>query len=83
MGIELADILCEHFERTAGNDNCVTFGKLRLQIPKTGYRMHYRKVKVRVHRYPDHTLAIFHGPRKLVNFSADGQPLPAPVEEAA
>ena len=83
MGVELADILCEHFERTVGNDNCVTFGKLRLQIPKTDYRMHYRKVKVRVHRYPDHTLAIFHGPRKLVSFGPNGQPLTTPVEEAA
>ena len=83
MGVALTDILCEHFERTVGNDNCVTFGKLRLQIPETGYRMHYRKVKVRVHRYPDQSLAIFHGPRKLVGFSPDGQPLPAPVEEAA
>jgi len=83
MGVELADILCEHFERTVGNDNCVTFGKLRLQIPKTGYRMHYRKVKVRVHRYPNRSLAIFHGPRKLVSFSPDGQPLPISIEEAA
>lgn len=83
MGVELGDILCEHFERTVGNDNCVTFGKLRLQIPETGYRMHYRKVKVRVHRCPDQSLAIFHGPRKLVSFSQDGQPLPVPVEEAA
>lgn len=83
MGVELADILCEHFERTVGNDNCVTFGKLRLQIPDTGYRRHYRKAKVRVHRYPDQSLAIFHGPRKLARFSPSGQPRPASVEQAA
>ena len=83
MGVELADVLCENFKRTVANDICVTFGKLKLQIPETGYRIHYRKVRVRVHRYMDQTLAIFHGPRKLATFAADGTSLEPTIEEAA
>ena len=83
MGVDLADILCEHFERTVGNDNCVSFENLRLQIPQTRYRVHYRKLKVRVHRYPDRSLALFHGPRQLTRFTPDGQPLNHPIKAAA
>ena len=61
----LDDILCEQFERTVGNDNCVHFDGVKLQIPANQYRMHYVKVTVRVHRYPNGRLAVFHGPRKL------------------
>jgi len=35
--------------------------------------MHYMKVKVRVHRYPDGRLALFHGHRCLARFDAKGQ----------
>ncbi len=70
MGVALGEVLCEHFERTVGADNCVAFQGRALQIPATGARMHYVKVKVRVHRYHDGSLAIFHGPRKLAEYSA-------------
>lgn len=33
IGANLGDILCERFERTVGNDNCVRFNALSLQIP--------------------------------------------------
>ena len=71
-GDNLDDILCEQFERTVGNDNCVQFEGLRLQIPSSPYRMHYVKVRVRVHRYSNGSLAIFHGPRKLAEYSGNG-----------
>jgi LmbE family N-acetylglucosaminyl deacetylase len=83
MGVELSDILCEHFERTVGNDNCVSFDNLRLQIPQTHERVHYRKLKVRVHRYPDRSLALFHGPRLLNRFNPDGTPLEQSIQAAA
>jgi len=67
------DILCEQFERTVGNDNCVSFEGRSLQIPADQYRCHYVKVKIRVHRYPDGTLALFHGPRKLATFNSKNQ----------
>jgi transposase len=72
VGRDLSDILCEQHERVVGNDNCVSFGAIRLQIPKDRARLHYVKVKVRVHCYPDGHLAIFHGPRCLARFTAKG-----------
>jgi len=48
-------------------------GKKKLQIPKDEYRFHYVKVKVRVHRYSDGSLAIFHWPRKLSEYDNEGQ----------
>jgi hypothetical protein len=38
-------------------------------------RAHFVEVRVRVHDYPDGTLAIFHGPRCLARHQADGSPL--------
>lgn len=72
LGIRLDDILCEQFERTVGKDNCVRFEGLVLQIPSDRHRCHYVKAKVRVHRYPDGTLAVFHGPRRLAEYDANG-----------
>jgi hypothetical protein len=70
----LPDILCEHHERTVGNDNCVAFAGLSLQIPCDEFRHHYVRTRVRVHRYVDDTLAVFHGPRKLAAYDAHGLP---------
>jgi len=69
----LDDILCEQYSRTVGRDNCVSFEGLILQIPADIYRCNYIKAKVRVHRYLDGTLAIFHGPRKLATYGRGGQ----------
>jgi transposase len=69
---EIEDILCEQHERTVGRDNCVSFEALSLQIPADKYRCNYVKAKVRVHRYPDGTLAVFHGPRKLASYHSNG-----------
>ena len=70
----LPDILCEQHERTVGNDNCVSFAGLSLQIPADELRYHYVRTRVRVHRYVDGTLAVFHGPRKLATYDAKGAP---------
>jgi hypothetical protein len=59
-GRDLPDILCERHGRVAGNDNCVAFEGTKLQLPKDRARLHYVKVRVRVHRYPDgHTWPSF------------------------
>lgn len=71
--IDLTEILCEQFERTVGHDNCVSFDKMKLQIPRQRHRCHFVKVKVKVRRYTDDTLAIFHGPRCLARYTAQGQ----------
>ncbi len=69
---QVTDILCRQEERIVGNDNTVRYNGLCLQLPKSPARAHFVKAKVRVHEYPDGTLAVFHGPRRLASYSADG-----------
>ena len=69
----LDDILCEPFERRVGKDHCVKFEGLTLPVPGGRHRHHSVNTKVRVHRYGDGTLALFHGPRKLAHYDAQGQ----------
>src|SRR5512143_1931369 len=82
-GSALQDILCEQYERTVGNDNCVRFNGFVLQIPRDQYRCHYVKVRIRVHRYPDGSLALFHGPRRLALYDSRGKALSEHVHKAA
>jgi hypothetical protein len=72
VGGGLRDVLCEHHERTVGNDNCVRFEGRALQIPADRYRCHYVRARVRVHKYPEGTAAVFHGPRKLADYDNKG-----------
>ena len=83
IGGNLDDILCEQHERTVGNDNCVRFEGLILQIPADRHRCHYVKAKVRVHRYADGNLAVFHGPRKLACYTREGKIFIQPLKQAA
>jgi len=69
---QLENILCEQHERIVSRDNCVSFEGLTLQIPADQYRCNYIKAAVRVHRYPDGALALFHGPRRLASYHPDG-----------
>jgi transposase len=69
----LADILCVQAERVVGRDNCVRYEGLSLQIPEHKHRHHFVKVTVRVHAYPDGSLAVFHGPRCLARYHPDGR----------
>jgi hypothetical protein len=72
IGCYLPDILCEQHERKVDNDNCVSFECMSLQIPSDPYRHHYVRTTVRVHRYVDDTMAVFHGPRKLCAYDDRG-----------
>lgn len=69
----LDDVLCEHYERIVGKNNCVSFEGMILQIPKDQYRCHYVKARVRIHRYVDQHMAICHGPRKLADYDDKGE----------
>jgi hypothetical protein len=82
-GTTVEDILCEHYERTVGNDNCVRLDGLALQIPQDQYRYHYVRVKVRVHRYPNGNLAIFYGHRKLATYNSQGKEVVISDKKAA
>lgn len=71
-GVDLSEILCHQDERVVGRDNTVRYQGLVLQIPASSWRPHFVKATVRVHRYPDGRLAIFHGPRCIGRYDANG-----------
>lgn len=73
IGPTLAEILCVQEERVVAKDNTVRYQGLSLQIPPDTHRFHYVQVTVRVHEYPDGTLAVFRGPRCLARYHADGR----------
>lgn len=71
---DLAEILCVQEERQVGNDNCVSFNRLKLQIPESPVRAHFVKARVKVRQYPDGSHAIFHGPLCLGRYDQAGMP---------
>lgn len=71
-GVDLKEILCVQEDREVGNDNTVAFNRMRLQIPPSPLRAHFVHARVKVHRYPDGMLAIFHGRRCLGRYNNAG-----------
>ena len=71
-GVDLDEILCVQEERQVGNDNCVSFRTLKLQIPESPMRPHFVKARVKVHVYPDGSHAVFHGPRCIGRYDENG-----------
>jgi|SRR5579863_560675 len=69
----LAEILCVLEERTVGRDNTISYERRILQLPESKARPHYVKARVTCKRYPDGALAIFHGPRLLARYTAEGE----------
>jgi hypothetical protein len=80
---ELAEILCVEEERVVGNDNTITFGRLRLQLPPSPMRHHFVKARVKVRRYPDGSIAVFHGPRRIASYNQDGSACQTVLKQAA
>ena len=66
----LAYILCIEEERVVARDNTIAHEGRRLQLPQSPLRAHYVKARVKVHEYPDETLAVFHGPRRIARYSS-------------
>lgn len=83
VGGNLLDILCVQEERVVRADNCVVYNNKLLQIPADRHRCHYVKAKVRVHAYPGGRLAIFHGPRRLADYDANGEECKVRTKAAA
>jgi transposase len=73
----LADILCVQQSRVVARDNTVSYEGRSLQLPQSPARPHFVKANVRVHEYPDGTLAVFHGPRRLARYTAEGEEIVA------
>jgi transposase len=71
-GVDLNEILCVHEDRRVGNDNTVSYHRLKLQIPASPLRAHFVKANVKVRQYHDGTYAIFHGPRCLGRYDRKG-----------
>jgi hypothetical protein len=69
---QLAEILCIEEERIVGRDNTVVFGRLKLQLPPSPIRRHFVKANVKIRRYPDGSIAVFHGPRRIASYHPDG-----------
>ena len=67
------DILAIQEERLVGNDNTVRWRRLVLQIPPSPLRPHFVRAKLRVHEYPDATIAVFLGPHCLARYDHKGQ----------
>ena len=73
VGRPIEDVLCVQEDRVVGADNCVSYNRRSLQIPRQRHRQHYVRATVRVHEYPDGSLAIFDGPRCVVRFDPKGR----------
>jgi hypothetical protein len=76
------EILCVQEERTVGNDNTIKWGRLSLQLPPSRLRAHFAKTTVKLHAYPDGSVAVFWGPHRLGDYDAEGT-LIAPTQQAA
>jgi hypothetical protein len=68
----LAETLCIEEERVVARDNTVAYENRRLQLPESKARAHYVKARVKVREYPDGSLAVFHGPRRIAAYTAQG-----------
>jgi transposase len=69
---ELTEALCIEEQRVVARDNTIAFEGLWLQLPESRVRAHYVKVRVKVRRYLDGTLGVWHGLRLIARFSATG-----------
>src|SRR5271169_6096127 len=72
-GVDLDEILCVQEERQVGQDNCVSYRTLKLQIPESPMRPHFVKARVKVHVYSDGSHALFHGPRCIGRYDEKGR----------
>ena len=71
-GVNLNEILCIQDDRKVGHDNCVSFNRLKLQIPQSPLRAHFVKANVKVRHYCDGSHAVFHGPRCIGRYDSLG-----------
>ena len=71
-GVDLGEILCIQEERQVDRDNTVSWRRMKLQIPPSPLRAHFVKARVKVRQYHDGSHAVFHGPRCLGRYDAQG-----------
>jgi transposase len=83
LGFPLVEVLCRQTACRVQNDNTVRYKGMVLQIPEHAHRRHFVRAMVRVHEYPDGSLAVFHGPRRLGRYDAAGNLEPGESERCA
>lgn len=71
-GPDLDKIFCKQHERVVGNDNVVTFGRLRLQIERQTFRFSMAKCRVLVCEHLDGTIVVYYGPNLLGRYDGTG-----------
>lgn len=71
-GGELDKVFSKHHERVIGNDNVVTFGRVKLQIERQTFRFSMAKCRVLVCEHLDGTIAVYYGPNLLGRYDAAG-----------
>jgi transposase len=81
-GGELDKVFSKHHERVIGNDNVVTFGRIKLQIERQTFRFSMAKCRVLVCEHLDGTIAIYYGPNLLGRYDAAGLPLTSPASRS-
>ena len=74
MDADLDNILCRKETRKVGNDNCVRYKGLRLQLPRVTYRNHFVRHPAVVHEYPDGSMGVYDSGGRLVGkYDSEGR----------
>lgn len=76
-------VLCLEFSRTVANDNTVVYGKRILQIPPSRHRFSFARTVVTVREHLEGHLSVWHGPRALSWYDAEGRILSRPPRSQA
>ena len=71
--VKLDDILCLKHRRVVGNDNCVRYKGMSLQIPPVEDRYRFVRARVMVHEYGDGSMSVYHGKRKVGSYDSCGR----------
>ena len=79
-GFDANEMLSERHERVVSNDNCVSYTKLKLQIPADRHRHHYVRAKVQVRIDCEGQISLYHGPRLLAQYDDQGELLLAELK---
>lgn len=75
-------VLCLEFTRVVGNDNTVAYGKHTLQVEASAHRFSFAKTRVTVREHLDGRLSVWHGPRVIGRYDAEGQPIRPEAKQA-
>ena len=76
-GLDLDSLLCHEEDRTVGQDNVVVLEQVPLQLAKYPGRRTCAGLRVLVRRHLSGQHSVWHGPRCLGRYDAQGRPLPA------